>query len=194
MSGVSITTQFLKHPLTTGAIAASSPGLARAMTRGIGLETASLVVELGPGTGAITRSILRLMAPGTRLVAIEINPGLAARLEAAHRDDRLTVVRGAASEVATVTREPVHAVVSGLPWTVMPERQRHRTLEAVAQVLRPRGRFTTFAYCHAAWTPPARRFAAELRSHFATVERTAVVWPNLPPAFVYRAGHQPAEC
>ncbi|GED90301.1 hypothetical protein TNCT6_73860 [Streptomyces sp. 6-11-2] len=63
-------------------------------------------------------------------------------------------------------------------------------------MLGPRGRFTTFAHCHTAWTPPARRFASELRSHFATVERAPVVWPNLPPAFVHRAGsagHRPAE-
>jgi phosphatidylethanolamine/phosphatidyl-N-methylethanolamine N-methyltransferase len=65
--------------------------------------------------------------------------------------------------------------------------RQQRILDAVTAALAPNGRFTTFAYAHAAWTPPARRFAASLRSRFAVVERTTVVWGNLPPAFVYRA-------
>ncbi|MGQ4330415.1 class I SAM-dependent methyltransferase [Streptomyces hayashii] len=186
---MSITRQFLRRPLMTGAVAASSPQLARAMTHRIGLEDARLVVELGPGTGAFTAEILRLIPPRARLVAVELNPRLAARLAAAHGDDRLTVVHGAAADLASVAEGPVDAVVSGLPWTVMPARQRHRTLDAVTQVLAPGGRFTTFAYLHAAWTPPVRRVNDELRDRFSELQRGQVVWHNLPPAFVYRAGH-----
>lgn len=53
-------------------------------------------------------------------------------------------------------------------------------------VLRADGRFSTFAYVHAAWTPPAR-FAAELATRFSSVERSRVVRPNLPPAYLHRA-------
>lgn len=82
---------------------------------------------------------------------------------------------------------PVDAVVSGLPWTVMPAAERNRTLDAVAAALVPSGRFTTFACLHAAWTPPGRHRAAGLRERFGPVERGPVVWPNLPPAFVHLA-------
>jgi phosphatidylethanolamine/phosphatidyl-N-methylethanolamine N-methyltransferase len=57
----------------------------------------------------------------------------------------------------------------------------------VAAVLSPRGRFSTFAYAHAGWTPPAKRFAAELAARFSTVERSRMVWANLPPGYVHRA-------
>lgn len=184
---MSLTAQFLRRPFMTGAVAASSRRLAHVMTRGIGLEEARLVVELGPGTGVFTAEILDLMAPGARLVAIELNPHLARGLSASCRDERLTVVHGPASELAAVTNGPVDAVVCGLPWSVMPTGQRHKTLEVVAEALAPGGRFTTFAYLHAAWSPPARRFAAELHASFPSVERSRVVWPNLPPAFAYRA-------
>ncbi|MFD8717392.1 rRNA adenine N-6-methyltransferase family protein [Streptomyces sp. NPDC059629] len=97
---MSITTQFLRRPLTTGAMAASSRRLARAMTQHTGLETARLVVELGPGTGVFTREILRQLPADGRLVAIELNPVLAAGLFVTHRDERLTVVKGAAAELA----------------------------------------------------------------------------------------------
>ncbi|WP_225100186.1 class I SAM-dependent methyltransferase [Streptomyces sp. CoH27] len=187
MSAVSLTTQFLRRPVMTGAVAASSRRLARAMTQHIGLEEAKLVVELGPGTGVFTDAVLGLLAPDAQLMAIELNPHLAERLAATRRDDRLTVVHGAAAELARAAGGPVDAVVSGLPWTVMPPDERRRTLDAVVRALTPDGRFTTFAYLHAAWTPPGRRLAADLRNRFHAVDRGPVVWPNLPPAFVHRA-------
>ncbi len=171
----------------TGAVAASSRRLAFAMTEGIGLERARLVVELGPGTGIFTDAILARLAPGARLVAVELNPVLAARLAATRRDTRLTVVAGSAAGLAAIVGEPVDAVVSGLPWTVMPKQRRAQILDAVTDVLEPGGRFTTFAYLHAAWTPPARDFTAELAGRFHRLERSPVVWGNLPPAFAHRA-------
>lgn len=191
MAAMSLTTEFLRRPLTTGAVAASSRRLAYAMTEGIGLERARVVVELGPGTGVFTDAVLARLAPDARLVAVELNPVLAARLAATRRDARLTVVHGSAAESAGVAGEPVDAVVSGLPWTVMLRERRGQILDAVTEVLAPGGRFTTFAYLHAAWTPPARHFAAELACRFDRLERSRVVWQNLPPAFVHRATRRP---
>ncbi|MEV5845836.1 methyltransferase, partial [Streptomyces sp. NPDC051985] len=85
----------------------------------------------------------------------------------------------------------VDAVVSGLPWTVMPQNRRGHILDAVTEVLTPGGRFTTFAYLHAARTPPARHLTAELARRFDRLERTRTVWANLPPAFVHRATRRP---
>lgn len=191
MAAMSITTEFLRRPLMTGAVAASSRRLAFAMTEGIGLEQARTVAELGPGTGVFTDAILGRLAPDARLIAVELNPVLAARLSATRRDTRLTVVQGSAAELAVVVGEPVDAVVSGLPWTVMPQNQRGYILDAVSEVLAPGGRFTTFAYLHAAWTPPARHFTAELACRFDRLECSRTVWANLPPAFVHRATRRP---
>ena len=191
MAAMSITTEFLRRPLMTGAVAASSRRLAYAMTEGIGIERARLVVELGPGTGVFTDAILARLAPQARLVAVELNPVLAAQLSAARHDERLTVVRGSAAELPAAVSGPVDAVVSGLPWTVMSRERRGHILDAVSEVLAPGGRFTTFAYLHAAWTPPARDFTAELAYRFDRLERSPVVWPNLPPAFVHRATRRP---
>jgi phospholipid N-methyltransferase len=52
--------------------------------------------------------------------------------------------------------------------------------------MRPGARFATFAYSHAAWMPPARKFRELLDSRFSQVETSKVVWRNVPPAFVYR--------
>ena len=179
---MSITREFLRHPMLTGAIAPSSPRLAETMTAGLGLERASHVAELGPGTGVFTEAVLALLRPEARLTAYEINPRFAASVS--ERFPQVDVVTGSAEHLAA---DYLDVVVSGLPWTAMTADRQHRILDAVTAALAPNGRFTTFAYAHTAWTPPARRFAASLRSRFAVVERTSVVWGNLPPAFVYRA-------
>jgi phosphatidylethanolamine/phosphatidyl-N-methylethanolamine N-methyltransferase len=179
---MSITREFLRHPVLTGAIAPSSPRLAETMTAGLGLERAVRVVELGPGTGVFTEAVLALLRPEARFTAYEINPRFASSLRERFPD--VDVVTGSAEHLAV---DHVDVVVSGLPWTAMTADRQRRILDAVTAALAPNGRFTTFAYAHAAWTPPARRFAASLRSRFAVVERTSVVWGNLPPAFVYRA-------
>jgi phospholipid N-methyltransferase len=184
---MSILTEFLRHPMLTGAVAASSPALARLMTDGIGLEQARTVVELGPGTGVFTDAIRRRVPPGARIIAIEINGHLAERLADRYRGDPVEIVHGSAADLASLVSCPVDAVVSGLPWTVMTESVRLRILDAVTAVLAPTGAFTTFAYGHAAWTPPGRRFAGELRQRFGTTGRSRLVWRNLPPAFVHHA-------
>ncbi|MEV6906487.1 methyltransferase domain-containing protein [Amycolatopsis sp. NPDC051071] len=182
---MSITREFLRHPMLTGAVAASSPKLAEAMTAGLGLESAGLAVELGPGTGVFTDAVARRLPPDARLVAVEINPRLARELRARHPD--VEIVEGSAENLDEYVREAADVVVSGLPWTVMPADRQERILDQVTEILTPNGRFTTFAYAHAAWTPPARRFAAALRERFSVTGRTPLIWPNLPPAFVHRA-------
>ena len=69
----SLTMQFLRKPLTTGAICPSSAYLARQMVNGMGVENARVVVELGPGTGAITGAILKEMVEDALFFAVELN-------------------------------------------------------------------------------------------------------------------------
>ena len=73
---------FRKSPRTVGAIAPSSRRLARAMLDGLTLESAGRLVELGPGTGAITGEIARRLPPQMRCVAIDIDPVFTARVAA----------------------------------------------------------------------------------------------------------------
>jgi phosphatidylethanolamine/phosphatidyl-N-methylethanolamine N-methyltransferase len=185
---MSITREFLRHPGRTGAIAASSRYLAAAMVEGIGVEHAAHVVELGPGSGVFTEALLARLAPGARLTAIELNPRLAGDL--ARRLTGIEVVTGSAEELTRHVRS-ADVVVSGLPWALFPAERQDRILDQVCEILPPGGRFTTFAYVHAAWLPGARRFEAALARRFGFVGRSRTVWGNLPPAFVHRAAMTP---
>jgi len=179
---------FVKRPFDTGSITPSSAQLAEAMVEGMELCDADTVVELGPGTGPFTRLIQEQLKPGACLLCFEINPEMA---EALRRNfPKVQVVNDSIENLARhlkeAGRDGVDAVVSGLPWAAFsPDRQR-RLLDATLKPMKPGARFATFAYSHAAWMPPARKFRELLESRFSQVETSKVVWRNVPPAFVYR--------
>jgi phospholipid N-methyltransferase len=80
----------------------------------------------------------------------------------------------------------VDCVVCGLPWAAFPESLQLELLTEMMRVLKPGGRFATFAYVHGLALPQGRRFARLLPQFFSKVTRSNVVWWNIPPAFVYR--------
>ncbi|MEV4642001.1 hypothetical protein AB0J80_32105 [Actinoplanes sp. NPDC049548] len=78
-------------------------------------------------------------------------------------------------------------MVSALPWTLMAPEKQTATLDAVTKVLSPSGRFATIAYRQSSGTAPGRRFVAALRQRFALVERSPIIWANIPPAVIHHA-------
>jgi phospholipid N-methyltransferase len=177
--------KFLLRPFKTGAVVPSSDALGECITSGIGLEQAQTVVELGPGTGVFTRTIVRRAAPGARIMAVEIDDAFARVVK--ERCPRVEVVHGPAEDLPRyLDGTPADCIVSSLPFAGFSVGLQTRILDAVHAVLRPGGWFTTFAYVHAAWLPPGQRFRRLLGRSFSSVERSAVVWNNVPPAFVYR--------
>src|SRR5277367_5987169 len=69
--------EWIVNPQRTGAVAPSSPQLAAAMARWLPSDPESYVLELGPGTGAVTQALLERGLREDRLVAIERNPKMA---------------------------------------------------------------------------------------------------------------------
>lgn len=179
---------FLRDPFTTGAVAPSSRWLAARMVREAQLAGAQTVVELGPGTGAITRAIVRELEREALLVAVEFNPVFAAAL--ARRFPRSRVLNASAERLpellAEQGRSSADCILSSLPFAAFPRAQQERLLDAVARSLAPGGRFVTYAYIPAAWLVTGRSLRRLLASRFSRIQTTPVVWRNLPPAFVYR--------
>ena len=153
--------EFVRDPVHTAAIAPSSRGLAEAMVAavpGVGHPT---VVELGPGTGAITAAIQRKLSGRGRHVAIERQPCWASLLQ--QRFPGVDVVHGDVADLPAILAEhdadAADAVVSGLPWAAY----RGRLAVDLAGALAPSGVFTQFAYSWSRWAPPARAELAALR-------------------------------
>jgi phosphatidylethanolamine/phosphatidyl-N-methylethanolamine N-methyltransferase len=179
---------FRKSPRTVGAIAPSSRRLARAMLDGLPLEPGMRIVELGPGTGAITGEIARRLPAGTSCLAIDIDPVFTARVAA--RWPQIDAVCDRAERLVEILRGrgllPVDHIVSGLPFASLPGGATRGIVEAIAATLRPGGTFTTFQYIHAYGLPPAIAVRRTLGGLMGTRPTFAVVVANLPPAFVIR--------
>lgn len=180
--------QLFANPGKTGAIVPSSRQLARKMLELSAPEPDSVIVEYGPGTGVFTRAIVDALTPGQTFFCVEINEDFA---EIVRRDHPgLGVHVGCASAIKTYCAkegvERVDRVISGLPWAVFPEKLQRKILDGMMEVMPKGGVFVTFAYLQGLILPSGRKFKRNLKRYFTTVERSGVVWENIPPAIVYR--------
>jgi len=180
--------QVITRPTATGAIAASSVFLARAMVEDLELGQAEAVLEYGPGTGVFTRFILQGLKPTAQFAAIEVNPKFAEIFKTRYPSVALfeDTVAHARRLCDSAGIRSVDCIVSGLPWAIFSESMQIQFLDEMMRVLKPGGQFVTFAYVHSMVLPPAKRFARLLRKYFTRVSKSSVVWLNVPPAFVYR--------
>ena len=103
MSRQTLFRRFLRHPGRVGALWPSSPSLCRMMVSRIGVEQAKLVVELGPGTGVITREIIRMLPAGGRFMAVELDELLCLQLR--RNFPGVEILHDSASRLAEILRE-----------------------------------------------------------------------------------------
>lgn len=198
--GWAFLTAAVRRPQLVGAIAPSGPALCDQLaavvpSHGIpnhavpnhAVPSGPVVVELGPGTGVVSRAIRRRLPTSGRQLAVELDPAMVDHL--ARHAHWLQVLQGDAAhlrELLAGSGVPrVDAVVSGLPWSLVDPPVQRRTLEAITDVLAPTGAFTTFGYLHALPVRRAREFRALLRRRFDEVVVSRTVWSNVPPAVVF---------
>lgn len=180
--------RFLRSPRTVGAIAPSSPALAREMVRGLDPDAAETVVELGPGFGPFTAAILPRLAPASRFLAIDVDREFVDRLH--ERWPALDVVCASAEDLQALAAArgllPIDRIVSGLPFASLPGEVTRRILAAIEHTLGPSGTFTTFQYVHAYGLPPAVAFRRDITRRMGGPPTRRLVMKNAPPAWVLR--------
>jgi phospholipid N-methyltransferase len=180
----------------TASIAPSSPKLVSAMIGPCVVLRPRVVVELGIGTGAITRGLLLRLPPDSVLIGLEINHRLVRYVTRQVMDRRLVIVQESAEHLSEILRHLGHseidAVISSLGLTGMEPRSRNKIVESISAAIRPGGVFTQYQYVYSQLGSMQisplrfRRFDewGLLRRYFLHVERSWVGW-NLPPAFVF---------
>ena len=168
---------FAANPRQVGAILPTSRLAVRDMLDMGDVHGASLVVELGAGTGSQTGEILARMSSGARLVALEIDPRLADLLEERFDDPRLQVVCDSAENLRDhLGEERADVLVCALPFTSLEPGLRRRILESLPGTLAPSGVALVIQY--------SPLIQSELRRLFASVRRR--ISPlNVPPAFLF---------
>ena len=184
MAALSDSTVFLRewiaNPQRTGAVAPSSPQLGAAMARWLPRDSESFVLELGPGTGAVTDALLKYGLREDRLIAIEHNANLARLLR--KRFPRAQIIAGDAWHLDSLLRdlpEPVAsvgAVISSLPLLNFSLEQAEALAQKIRSVLQPQGNWVQYSYrIHKRRSRGSSSF--RLRA-------SKIVWFNLPPARV----------
>jgi phosphatidylethanolamine/phosphatidyl-N-methylethanolamine N-methyltransferase len=173
---------WIEKPLHAGAVMPSGRLLARTMAQYVDVKSEGPVVELGPGTGAITNALIEHGIDQKRLVLVEYNPGFCALLR--DRYPQAKVVQGDAYKLRdtlwNVLTVPASAVVSGLPLVTKPMLTRLKLIRDAFLALAPGAPFVQYTYSVA---PPIPKSLPGV-----STESSERIWMNLPPArvWVYR--------
>jgi phospholipid N-methyltransferase len=172
--------QWVRNPRELGSITPSSRYLTREVVDRIDFSRARLIAELGPGTGVFTQAILDRLAPDGRLLAVDTNAAFVEHLLREISDPRLVAIKASAERLDALIAEAgwpsVDAVVSGIPYSLLPRSVMRAILESSRRALGDDGLLVGYQY------------STMLRPHLLDVfgnVRYRSVLLNLPPAFVY---------
>jgi phosphatidylethanolamine/phosphatidyl-N-methylethanolamine N-methyltransferase len=168
----------INDPKSVSAPAPSSPALAEAIAAEVDPARPGLVVELGPGTGAVTSALIRHVG-AARIIAIERDESFALLLRQNFLGLDVRCGDALAFEEFLPAEADIAAVVSGVPLLHLPQSARRSLL---ARALNRQGTGGLFIQLSYSWRPPVTPFPG------VTLTKRAV-WRNFPPAHVwtYRA-------
>lgn len=162
-------------PRATGAVLPSSQYLARKMASCIvDAKKPGFVLELGPGTGAITQAILASGVAAQNLIALEIAPHLAKQLR--QEFPNVSIIEGNATELSELIKKPIHTIISSLPLRSLSKKDREIILAEIPKILSPGGQFIQFTYS-------MKTDAHYYPDNFKLTD-SFIVWRNIPPARV----------
>ena len=172
--------EWLNSPRCIASVVPSSKRLSLAMARWVPLNVPGYVVELGPGTGAVTKVLVEHGVPEHRLVAVERTPVLADLLTQRFRAAQ--IITGDALDLSRLLRRhlksdlPVIAVVSSLPLRHFSDKDARSLSQQIFDALPAGGCWMQYSY-HLGQERPAGTAAFR-------VIHSDVVWLNIPPARV----------
>ena len=169
------TKEIISSPRTVGAVCPSSPFLATSMAQEVNINDDGFVIELGGGTGNITKALLAHGVPPRKLITIERSPELAAYLS--QKFPGIQVIKGDAGQLVTLlgdcTRN-INAIVSGLPFKSLPDDIVSAIKQQIQTLLQEGGKFIQFTY-------DLTLSELSFGSGFSVIN-SKIEWRNLPPA------------
>ena len=176
---------FLKNPGTVGSIAPSSPELARRMVAGIHPDDDNVVLELGVGTGAITKFLQERVPNEDSYLGIELDRDLVRTLKRNYPD--MKIVRGNALQASDIHERSglgkVGAIICCLPFVSMPNEVGENILRQVDKFMQRGCIFRTFQYAHGYYFPSAIKLREFMRDRYGKTKRSPLIVKNVPPAY-----------
>lgn len=143
--------EFIKKPKFIGAVAPSSEYLAKKMVEGINFKECKCIIEYGPGTGVFTEKLIARKKENTLLLVFENNKAFCDNLfnMYGYKENVKLIYDGAENIKKYLIQyniKQVDYVVSGLPFTVLPQSISNAILRTTKEILRNEGEFITFQY------------------------------------------------
>lgn len=179
MKTINFFLESLKKLEMVGTIFPSSRVSAKKMIEPVDFTRAKLIVELGGGTGAVTKEILVNMRQDAELVVFETNPPFARALRDLN-DHRLTVVNDSAVKLGSYLKsrsiDKADYIISTLPLAIMDRKTITKVLEEVTNTLDTQGRYVQIQYSLIS--------KEEIKKKFSVVKLDFTPL-NFPPAFFY---------
>jgi phosphatidylethanolamine/phosphatidyl-N-methylethanolamine N-methyltransferase len=167
---------FVKHPVMVGSIIPSSDRTVKKMLAPVDWDNTKLFVEYGPGIGTFCQPVLDRMRPDATLLVIDLNPDFIDYLRKTIRDSRFIAVHGSAADVnETIAQfgfKNADYILSGLPFSTLPNNLGPVIAEETAKALRPGGAFLVYQF-----RARARDF---MEPHFRRIDNGFEIWNVLP--------------
>lgn len=175
---------FLKNPLKVGAIAPSSPELAKKMLEGIEPNENSIILELGVGTGAFTNLIQYAIPNNESYLGVELDKNLVRCLRKKFPEMRF--MRGNACKAFSLHQRSklgkVDYILSGLPFVSMPNEINDRIFAEIEKFMAQGCIFRTFQYAHGYYMPSAIKLREFMRNRYGNSNKSPLIIKNVPPA------------
>lgn len=157
---------FLEHPVMVGSIIPSSRFTITKMLSPVKWDECQVFVEYGPGVGTFCRPVLDRLRRDGKLIVIDTNPLFIDYLRATITDSRFSAVLGSAADVEAIVAahgaDHADYVLSGLPFSTLPDGIGPAIASATHRVLRPGGAFLVYQF-----SDKARHYMAK---HFARID------------------------
>jgi phosphatidylethanolamine/phosphatidyl-N-methylethanolamine N-methyltransferase len=177
---------FLKNPLKVGAITPSSPELAQKMIAGIRPDEGNIVLELGVGTGAITKYLEAAIPDKRSYLGIELDRNLVRSLK--RRFSGLEIVCGNACNTYSIHQRSgfgkVGYVICCLPFVSLPNEVGENILAEIDKFMQQGCTFRTFQYAHGYYMPSAIKLREIMKKRYGKARKSRLVVKNVPPAYI----------
>lgn len=163
-----------------GSVAPSSKSLALKMVKGIDFEKAKVIVELGPGTGAITKYIIERMRPETQLISVELNDKFVKTLKEDYPQENVHFVEDSVENIPQILEKydvsDVDAFVSSLPISLFPTEMIEKLTSDMKGNLADDGVYIQYQY-----SLHKRKW---IEANWSVLKKSITLL-NIPPSIVY---------
>ena len=171
---------FLKYPKEIGSVAPSSKFLAKEILKNVDFKNAKYIAEYGPGTGCITKEILKRASKDARILCFEINKKFCSHLRKNIKDERLIIINDSAESIKKNLKKfgipKIDYVISGLPFSTLPKNKKYSIIKETRNTLKSDGKFVIYQILN--------NLKKHLHKYFSNISIKFVAL-NIPPSFVY---------